>query len=586
MIAMSKQSLSTLRRSITVLVPALDEEKSLAPTVKRLIDALTITIEEFEIVIIDDGSSDKTRVVAEQLAADYPFVRVIANPRTMGLGFSYTRGYQEAKKEFFVYIPADNTWPYRSFVELFGQLGRADIITSYALNPEVRPFGRRVISRFYTLVLNALFARQLRYFNGLTIYPVSFLRRGPLTTFGFGFQAEVLLKALYSGLSYIEVGLPIDERSAGGSKAVNPRNIISVIVTIVRLFWTLRVDRQWRPPGARREYTEPLLSRSASISVDELGFDPDIETAEMPVGVRGPSRVIVMTGASTGIGAALAGDLAEHGHRLFVCSRSLEDLASTFRDIPQVEYAACDASNEPDVLRFVDWIADKVDHIDVLINCAGGFGAIGAIEKVDSGAWIQTIVENLFGTFLPSKYFLPLLQKSESPQIINFSGGGAFGPFPNFSAYACAKAAIVRFTETAAIELSSYGISVNAIAPGLIPTKAHHVTLAAGPERAGTVQFSRTEQLMREGGDEASLGRMRQVKQCVRALISPAYHGLTGKTISANFDPWETDAFREHVPDIARSELYTLRRTNLVNLPDGLLRTRLMETWAKHRIRR
>ena len=583
---MSKQELPTPQRSITVLVPALNEERTLAPTVKRLIDALTITIEDFEIVVIDDGSSDKTRTVAGQLAVEYPFVRVIVNPRTMGLGFSYTRGYQGATKEFFVYIPADNTWPYRSFVELFGQLGRADIITSYALNPEVRPFGRRAISRLYTLVLNILFGRQLRYFNGLTIYPVGFLRRGPLTTFGFGFQAEVLLKALYSGLSYIEVGLPIDERSAGGSKAVNLRNIVSVVVTILQLFWSLKVCGQWRPAGMKRKDTQPLVSRSASVSVDELGFDPDIEDAEIPIGVRGPSRVIVITGASSGIGAALACDLTKHGHRLFVCSRNLDDLAGTFRDIPQIAFAACDASKESDVLQFAEWIQEKVDYVDVLINCAGGFGAIGAIDNVDSGAWMQTVAENLFGTFLPSKYFLPLLQKSEVPQIINFSGGGAFGPFPNYSAYACAKAAIVRFTETVAIELSPYGISVNAIAPGLIPTKAHNATLAAGPERAGAVQFGRTEHLMGESGDESSLGRLGQVKQCVRALISPAYHGLTGKTISANFDPWQTDAFRDHIPDIARSELYTLRRTNLVSLPDGLLRTRLMETWAKHGTRR
>jgi NAD(P)-dependent dehydrogenase (short-subunit alcohol dehydrogenase family) len=583
---MSKQSLPTPQRSITVLVPALDEEKTLAPTVKRLVEALTITIEDFEIIIIDDGSTDRTRAVAEHLAAENSFVRVIANPRTMGLGYSYTRGYEEATKEFFVYIPADNTWPYRSFVELFGQLGRADIVTSYALNPEVRPFGRRAISRLYTIVLNFLFRRALRYFNGLTIYPVDFLRRRPLTTFGFGFQAEVLLKAIYSGLSYIEVGLPIDERSAGGSKAVNLRNIVSVAVTVMRLFWTLRIRKQWRPNDAARAGTHMPVPRGPSISVDELGFDPDVASAQRPVPGRAAGCVVVVTGASSGIGAAIANDLANSGHRVFACSRNLDGLTQAFRDNPSVAYAACDSSKEADVLQFVDWIGGQADHVDVLINCAGGFGAIGAIDRVDSKEWIRTVSENILGSFLPSKHFLPLLQKSEAPQIINFSGGGAFGPFPNFSAYACAKAAIVRLTETLAIELSPYGISVNAIAPGLIKTNAHNATLAAGPERAGALQFKRTERLMREGDDEASTGRLEQVKQCVRSLISPAYRGLTGKTISANFDPWATDAFRDHVADIARSELYTLRRTNLVNLPDGLLRTRLMETWAKHGIRR
>jgi len=574
-----------LQYSMSVLVPVLNEERNLAPTVMRLIDALTMTVEDYEIVIIDDGSTDKTREVADQLAAECPVIRVIANPKNMGLGYCYKRGYEEARKNFCVYIPGDNTWPYRSFVELFGNLGRADIVTSYAINPEVRPFSRRIVSRLYTVVMNALFGRHMRYFNGLTIYPVSFLRRGPATTFGFGFQAEVLLKALYSGLSYIEVGLPIDERSAGGSKAVNIRNIVSVAATMARLFWTLRIRKEWAPDMSKPAASH-VFSRAPSMPLDELGFDPDIQEAAGSAEESAPSRVIVVTGASSGIGAALAKDLSKAGHRVFACSRNLDRLAAAFSGFPQITFITCDASKEADILKFVAAIGEKTGHVDVLINCAGGFGAIGAIDKVESDAWMRTITENLLGTFLPSKHFLPLLQRSEAPQIINFSGGGAFGPFPNFTAYACAKAAIVRLTETLAVELSPYGISVNAVAPGLVRTDAHNATLAAGPEKAGTVQFRRTEQLMRPGNDDAEKGRLELVQQCVRALISPAYRGLTGKTISANFDPWATQAFREHVADIARSELYTMRRTNLVSLPEGLLRARLMETWAKHGVRR
>ena len=106
-----------LQRSMTVLVPAFNEAANLVPTIERLIDALTITIEDFEIIIVNDGSTDDTREVAERLASKYPIVRVINNEQNMGLGYSYKRGYREANKEFFVYIPGDNTWPYRSFRE-------------------------------------------------------------------------------------------------------------------------------------------------------------------------------------------------------------------------------------------------------------------------------------------------------------------------------------------------------------------------------------------------------------------------------------------------------------------------------------
>ena len=231
---------------MTVLVPAFNEAANLVPTIERLIDALTITIEDFEIIIVNDGSTDNTREVAERLAKQHSMVRVINNEQNMGLGYSYKRGYHEANKEFFVYIPGDNTWPYRSFVELFGNLGRAEIITSYSVNPEVRPPGRRIISRLYTHVMNWLFGQRMQYFNGLTIYPVSFLRLDPASTFGFGFQAEVLIKALYAGLSYIEVGLPIDERSAGASKAVTLRNIVSVLGTVLNLFYVFRIQKRWK----------------------------------------------------------------------------------------------------------------------------------------------------------------------------------------------------------------------------------------------------------------------------------------------------------------------------------------------------
>jgi NAD(P)-dependent dehydrogenase (short-subunit alcohol dehydrogenase family) len=571
------------QRSISVFIPVLNEEKKLEPTVARLIEALTVTVEEYEIIIIDDGSSDGTGAVADQLAAENSVIRALHNPRNMGLGYCFTQAYREARKNFFVYIPGDNTWPYRSFVELFGNLGRADIITSYAINPDVRPFARRVISRLYTKVLNLLFSRHLQYFNGLTIYPVEFLRRNPATTLGFGFQAEVLLKALNLGLSYIEVGLPIDARTAGGSKAVTPTNIISVLSTVVRVFTDLRIRRRWQP----EDWLPHVTVAQGTMSIEELGFDPDVQSGSLRQ--HDPAllmQFVVIAGASSGIGAALAKDLSSAGYQVIACSRNLDRLRAAFADHPRVQYAVCDASDVPAVVSFVEFVRQRTERLDALINCTGGFGAIGAIDQIDAGEWMRTVTNNLFGSFLTIKYFLPLFENAPTPRIINLSGGGAFSPFPNYSAYACAKAALVRLTETLAVELAPRGIAINALAPGFIATKTHETTIASGPERAGPVQFQRTARLLQQGDDEAAAARMEAVRQCVRALLSPAYRGLTGKTISANFDPWGSEAFRRHLGDITRSELYTMRRTNLVNLPEGYLRASLMKTWAKHGIKR
>jgi NAD(P)-dependent dehydrogenase (short-subunit alcohol dehydrogenase family) len=571
------------QRSISVFIPALNEEKNLKPTVARLIEALTVTVEDYEIIIIDDGSRDATGAVADGLAAENSVVRTLHNSRSMGLGYCFAQAYREARKKFFVYIPGDNTWPYRSFVELLGNFGRADIITSYAINPEVRPFGRRIVSRLYTKILNLLFGLHLQYFNGLTIYPVDFLRRDPATTFGFGFQAEVLLKALNLGLSYIEVGLPIDERTAGGSKAVSLANTLSVIATLARVFFDLRVLRSWQPD----DWTPRVSRPQGMMAIEELGFDPELHSG--PSQEHDPAlraQFVVVAGASSGIGAALAKDLSSAGYQVIACSRSLERLRATFADHQDVRYAVCDVSDVQAVADFVKFVRGRTDRVDVLINCAGGFGAIGSIEQIDADDWMRTVSNNLFGTFLTVKYFLPLLASSPAPRVINLSGGGAFSPFPNFSAYACSKAALVRLTETLALELAPRGVAINALAPGFIATKTHETTMTSGVERAGPVQFTRTTRLLQQQDDAAGSARMETVCRCVRALLSPAYRGLTGKTISANFDPWATEEFRRHLGDITRSELYTMRRTNLVNLPEGHLRTNLMKTWAKHGVRR
>ncbi len=572
------------QRSLSVLIPALNEASNLEQTVVRLIEALTITVEDYEILIIDDGSSDETGAIADRIAAGNAKIRVIHHPTNKGLGYCYTEGYRAATKEHFVYIPGDNSWPYRSFVELFGNIGRADVITSFAINPKVRPWGRRCISRRFTNVMNVLFSRNLQYFNGLTIYPIGFLRRDPATTFGFGFQAEVLLKALTSGLSYIEVGLPIDERASGRSKAVNVSNILSVAASVGALFYSLRIAKRWRPGDWPPDSDAVSMQ---SLAIEEIGFDPD-ETSPATVNGGAPPSplIIVVVGASSGIGAALAQDLSSQGHTVLACSRDLERLGEAFAAHPAVQWTACDVSEEQQVAAFVDFVASRVSHVDALINCAGSFGAIGPIDSVDGEAWMRTVRENVLGVFLASKHFLPLLEKSAAPRIINMSGGGAFSPFANFSAYACSKAAVVRLTETLAVELAPKGISVNALAPGIISTPVHEATMAAGPDRAGTVQYQKTYQVLRNGDETANSARLDTVRKCVRALLSAPYRNLTGKTISANFDPWEAASFRRNIAGINRSELYTMRRTNLVNLPEGYLRTSLMKLWAKHGIQR
>jgi NAD(P)-dependent dehydrogenase (short-subunit alcohol dehydrogenase family) len=559
--------------ALTVVVVAHNNSPMLLATLERIYKALIVTVEDFAIVIFDDGSTDDTAAVAATASKTIPFTTVRRNHTHLGAGACVLQASLDAKSTYLVYVPGDNTWPLRSFIDLFGHLAKADIVTSYSNNLTAgMPLAKRIVSRAYSAILNTLFRRHIHYYNGLTIYPVEYLRQGSVRSHGFGFQAEALLKAVKAGYSFLEIALPVDTKNLAASRSVTLPNMMDAGLTIVRLvveFYVLRRASLRRLPASPRTF--------ASQGVEEIGTpesDNRFFTGGDPPSDRN-SLSIVITGASSGIGAKLAQELAGEGHRIFICARRADRLADVASQGAAIETFICDVSDDRQVADFISALSAKTEGVDVLINCAGGFGEIGPITIADSNRWWRTLEVNVKGCYLVIQAMLPLLRRGRQPRIINFAGGGAFSPFPNFSAYACSKTALVRLTECLAAELAASDIRVNALAPGFVPTEMHETTLQAGEERAGRLQFQRTQAIMRQTPQA-----MDNVINCVRMMISPALDDLTGKTISSNFDPWQTPTFKKLLPEIVRSDLYTLRRVNVVNLPGGRLRETLSQSWA------
>lgn len=242
-------------RSLTIFVPALNEEGHLEASIGVVTRAAREARLEYEVIIVDDGSTDRTPEIADRLAVADPAAKVIHHPARLGLGIAYGSAVEQASKARFVFIPGDNSWPLESVSGLFSRLGEADVVTSYPINANEQRVGvRRFISAGYTTVLNLLHGQRLRYYNGLTIYPIAFLRANPVRASGFGFAAELLLVAIYDGMTVVEVGLAIQERTGGASKAVTLRNIGSVLLSLWRGFWRLRL-------GIGRRRAREALSR-------------------------------------------------------------------------------------------------------------------------------------------------------------------------------------------------------------------------------------------------------------------------------------------------------------------------------------
>jgi NAD(P)-dependent dehydrogenase (short-subunit alcohol dehydrogenase family) len=211
-----------------------------------------------------------------------------------------------------------------------------------------------------------------------------------------------------------------------------------------------------------------------------------------------------------------------------------------------------DVSRPQEVQRLVQLALIGLGEITVLVCNAGVYGPKGALDQGDWSQWTRAVEINLFGSVLPARELLSHFSRRGYGKIVQLSGGGATGPLPGLSAYAASKAAVVRFAETLAEELREHRVDVNAIAPGALNTRMLDEVLNAGPERVGEAFYQRALEQQHSGGIP-----LRQGAKLAVFLGSPASDGITGKLLSAVWDPWPTLPKRLAELD---SDIYTLRR--------------------------
>ena len=227
--------------SITVIVPALNEEGNLRQTVEDIVPVLEREFQDYEIFVFNDGSTDKTGTIANELAAKNPKVKPVHNAKCMGLGYNYKKGVELSTQDYVIMIPGDNEITTDSFVAMFQALGKADMVIPYTVNTEIRPWGRRALSRAYTILMNALFGLKLKYFNGTVIHKRPVIQSIRIETDSFAYQAEALIKLIKGGHTYEETGMYLKERTYGKSKALHPKNVYRVCKAIAQLFYQIHV---------------------------------------------------------------------------------------------------------------------------------------------------------------------------------------------------------------------------------------------------------------------------------------------------------------------------------------------------------
>ena len=229
-------------RALSVIIPAYNESENILGTLDNVSTALAPLGLTHEILVIDDGSTDGTGAVVAANADRFPQVRLLANERNMGFGWTYRRGVEAAALDHIVMVHGDNAWGAATLRDLFSRMGDADIIVGYTRDMwRSRTWTRTVISKTFTRLVNLITRRGLRYYNGLQIHQAPVLKRLRIESSGYGFQAEVLVKALHLTKTVVEVPMDLIERDKGESKAFRTRNVVDVLRTLkllCALEWT------------------------------------------------------------------------------------------------------------------------------------------------------------------------------------------------------------------------------------------------------------------------------------------------------------------------------------------------------------
>jgi 3-oxoacyl-[acyl-carrier protein] reductase len=235
--------------------------------------------------------------------------------------------------------------------------------------------------------------------------------------------------------------------------------------------------------------------------------------------------VALVTGASRGIGRAIAERLAACGAAIAGVARNLDGLQATLQTIREAggsaEGYAADVASATDVQRIVDAVEERFQRIDVLVNNAG-VTRDGLVLRMEESAWQEVIDTNLKGTFLFSKAVGACMMRARYGRIINISSVAGLVGNPGQANYAASKAGIIGFSKTVARELASRGITVNVVAPGFVTTDMTSIL----PEKIKTE--------VKERIPVRRFGTPEDIADLVCYLASPSASYLTGQVIAVD----------------------------------------------------
>jgi len=236
------------KHSLSIIMPAYNQASGLKRAYLGALGALHgAGISDYEIFIVTNispiGSHDGTPDIAQQLANSDFHVKAIHYNSYVGLGFKYRETLKLASKEYVVMVPGSGDCVVGKMVDVFRHIGRVSVIFTYTINPKARAFYMRFAAKTFVVLCNILFGLNLKYYNGLSVYPRGLLARVPMTSDNPAYNAEILIYLLKSGFDYIELPQEIRRPSTGPGKTFRIGSVFGSLKTLMYLFWNVQIKR-------------------------------------------------------------------------------------------------------------------------------------------------------------------------------------------------------------------------------------------------------------------------------------------------------------------------------------------------------
>lgn len=225
-----------MRKNISIIIPAFNEERSLVDTVNVALSAVEALKISCEILIIDDGSSDNTNVIAQNLSSNHSNISLITHQINLGIGAAYKSGVKHASQEYLILLPGDNAWPQESVLDILNNIGIKDIIIPYTTSSSDKGIFRKMLSKYYTKLMNGIFNLNIPYYNGIVVHKTNLVKSIEIKSNDFSYQTEVLVKLIKRGYSYHTVAATTRARDGGKSTALKISNIVKLGISITRIY--------------------------------------------------------------------------------------------------------------------------------------------------------------------------------------------------------------------------------------------------------------------------------------------------------------------------------------------------------------